>query len=192
MRFFLDLKMLLQMNVLSIRADLVSLTGVSCSYYRFFRRAHSTNTQLTKFWNQFYNSLTESDFNLINSNISIYQNDVILKLEENKLKFDELRKTDYKKYKEELYNFQKYIENYTMHFDENNLFKSSSTFFRLLVGTENITAKDYIKMCDLTEDELSYINSLGQYTLEAIIIHVLGSVFNPLKETSFVRVFFLK
>ena len=56
-------------------------------------------------------------------------------------------------------------------------------------GNTPISARDYLKKSrGISDVELSYLGYLNQYTLEAIIIHVLGSVFNSVQEKGSVRV----
>lgn len=52
-----------------------------------------------------------------------------------------------------------------------------------------ITAKLYLmEMCGMSEKDLTYIEKFWTYTLEAIMIHVLGSVFNCVQNLPAVRV----
>ena len=64
------------------------------------------------------------------------------------------------------------------------MFKSSSSLIILLICEDKILDKEYLKdkKCDLFEKELNYINVFSPYTLEAIIIHVLGTVFNSIQK----------
>lgn len=75
-----------------------------------------------------------------------------------------------------------------MNYDENSVFKSSMTLLKLLINNE-ISVIDYLKQkkC-LSEDDLTSLNVFGRYTLEAIIIHVLGSLFNSVKDLPLVKV----
>lgn len=50
------------------------------------------------------------------------------------------------------------------------------------------TAKDLIKSSSLSSDELSYLDYLDQYTLAALMILGLGSIFHSLKDSPAVRV----
>lgn len=115
------------------------------------------------------------------SNITLYHNSVIKLLDDNKEKAlnDSM-----------LLELQIQIENLTMNFEEKSVFKSSPSLLKLLISDNMITAKEYLKQkkCGLSEDELASINKLGTYTLEALIIHVLGCVFNCLDDLSVVRV----
>lgn len=137
---------------------------------------------LDSFWNSFYQKLDEANLYYDNqSNNYKYNSEVIKNLEANK---SQLPLTDESKIV-----LQHRIEDLTMFFDENSVFKQSSNLLKLLIGENTITAKEYLKhkKVGLTEDQLSMLNELGPYTLEAIIIHVLGSVFHSLKELPYVR-----
>jgi hypothetical protein len=72
-----------------------------------------------------------------------------------------------------LRSLQTQIEDLTMNFDENSVFKSSIKLIKMLIGDNSISAKEYLKQkkCGLSEECLTYLNVLGLYTLEAIIIH---------------------
>lgn len=121
------------------------------------------------------------------SKISQYQNDVLQMLEDNKKSI--LFEINDEKKKKKWNELQMKIEEHTTGFNEISIFNSSMKIFHLLIGNNEISAKDYLKQKDwkLSENELTSLNSLGPYKLEAIIIHVLGSLFNCLKDTPKVR-----
>lgn len=80
------------------------------------------------------------------------------------------------------------IENQCMNFNESNIFSETPNLVKLMIGKDLICAKDYLYQ-NLPEDIYnSTISNFGQYTLEAIIIHVLGLLYNCIKELSIVRV----
>ncbi len=137
---------------------------------------------LDSFWKTLYKKFDEYVFQEKKmSNVSLYHKEVLKLLHDNQNKpLSEV----------ELIQLQLEIEDLTMNFDEHSVFKSSSSMIKLLVGDEMITAQAYItqKKLGLSEEDLSYINVLGIYTLEAIIIHVLGSVFNSIEDLPVVRV----
>ncbi len=90
---------------------------------------------------------------------------------------------------DELKSLQKQIECHTTNFDEATIFNNCICLVKLLIVDDKISAMDYIKQkkyC-LSEGELAGLNMLGKYTLEAIIIHVLGSLFNSVKDLPVVR-----
>ena len=81
----------------------------------------------------------------------------------------------------ELWVLQHRIKKLTMIFDEESVFKSIPRMVGLLINKENIYAKLYLtKQCELIETDITYIYVMGKYMLEALLINVLGSVFNPL------------
>ena len=115
----------------------------------------------------------------------MYHNDVIKLLRESKL----MKEKGESFSQEELLYLQIKIEDLTMHFDENSVFKSYPSLIKLLIGKDMITAKEYLKQkkCGLSEKDFTYINVFGPYTLEAIMIYVLGSVFHCVQDLSAVR-----
>lgn len=73
------------------------------------------------------------------------------------------KKEDYKNKAKQflrLLDLQIKIEELTMHFDENSVFKSSPSLIKLLIGKDMITAKEYLKQkkCGLSEKDFTYIN----------------------------------
>ena len=137
------------------------------------------------FWQSFYDRINAS-FGMVNfkkSHTSLYQNAVIKLLESSKISKDESSK------QEELLALQRRIEDLTMGFEEESLFKSVPGIVGLLINKEKMTAKVYLtKRCELTETDMKYVDVMGKYTLEALLIHVLGSVFNPLEDLPVVKV----
>jgi len=87
-----------------------------------------------------------------------------------------------------LLELQKEIEDLSMTFNEQSIFTCVSNLIKLLISSYMITAKEYLMQKSLSDTDLTYIKVFGKYTLEAILIHVLGSVFNPLQDLSIVRV----
>lgn len=143
---------------------------------------------INRFWKDFYMKLGElvkTEHRLSNTNVDMYHNAVIDKLEE--LKND----PDFPN-KHELFYFdlQKEIEDLSINFDEDSLYKHNMDMINLLISDNMISAKDFLKhkKFGLSEKDLSNIHVFGQYTLEAIIIHVLGSLFNCLRDLPYVRV----
>lgn len=140
------------------------------------------NDILSAFWNNFNDKLGNLVENkIIKSNTKTYQYSVLNKLKEQSCKTMKAH---------QLYILQLAIEEHTMDFDENNVFKHSTMMLDKIINKGGITAKEYLKQkkCGLSEIELSYIHVFSQYTLEALLIHVLGSVFNNIQDLSIVRV----
>lgn len=75
-----------------------------------------------------------------------------------------------------------------MKFDESNIFSETPNLIKRLIGKDLICAKDYLNIKIPINFYNCTIYTLGQYTLEAIIIHVLGLLFNSIQESSVVRV----
>lgn len=80
------------------------------------------------------------------------------------------------------------IEDITMNFDEYSIFSETPNLRKLLIGKDLICAKDYLYKYLPTNIYNSTIELFGQYTLEAIIIHVLGMLYNSIQQSSVVRV----
>lgn len=89
---------------------------------------------------------------------------------------------------QDLYNLQRKIENMSNEFDEYNIFNETPNLINKMIGKDLINAKSYLYK-HLPEDIYnSTIDGFGQYTLEAIIIYVIGMLFNSIQITSIVRV----
>lgn len=134
------------------------------------------NDILDQFWKEFYEKLEIKTNSYKPSNISIYHNDIfnILKHKKQKNLSDD-----------ELKDLQSQIELQTLSFDENIIFKQYPKMINLLIGDCKITAKEYLKSKDI---DLEILDHFGCYTLEALIIHVLGLVFSCSNRTSLVKV----
>jgi len=147
--------------------------------YMFGYRFYSTREQ---FLNSFYMKLSEDQnlHSISKSNVSQYQDVVFNMLHEHKK--DELTEED-------LISLQKSIEELTIQFDDiQNRYQVVPDLIKLLISPDKVCAKDYLKSCSLSSDDLSYLNYFDHYTLEAIMIYVLGSLFNCLHESPAVRV----
>ncbi|EPS74139.1 hypothetical protein M569_00616, partial [Genlisea aurea] len=68
-----------------------------------------------------------------------------------------------------------------------NIMRETPNLVKLLIGKDTICAKYYLK--DLIHEDIynKYISILGEYTLEAIMIYVLGIAFNSIQESSIVK-----
>lgn len=87
----------------------------------------------------------------------------------------------------ELMELQIQIENLTMKFDEKNIFKESYNIIKILIGKDLICAKEYLYRNIPRDLYNKTIEPFGEYTLEAIIIYVLGSLYNSIQESAVVR-----
>lgn len=88
---------------------------------------------------------------------------------------------------EELFCLQEDIERLSMSFDENNIHKNTPELVRILINKKSCTAKDYLKNHLDKEFYNGVISCFGHYTLEAIIIYVLGGMYSSTKDLSMIR-----
>ncbi|GLJ45999.1 hypothetical protein SUGI_0968810 [Cryptomeria japonica] len=138
------------------------------------------------FWKNLYRkieSISSSSDKV--SNVTMYQHEVIkLLLQSKSMK----QNGEYFSHKE-LFDLQIQIEDLTIHFEEKSVFKTYPSLIKLLIRQDMIFAKLYLNnKSGLSEQDLTYINGFGPYTLEAIIIHVLGAVYNCVQDLSVIRV----
>lgn len=146
-------------------------------------------TKFSQFWEEFYiyaKVHVGNQFNEENAN-KRYKEGVIALLnefknahrgEENRVVADP----------EELYNLQLKIENLTMHFDEESLFHSTTNILKIMIDPEKESARDFLRTKLTSEEDLSLIAEFGQYTLEALIVHVLCVLFSSADANSMIRV----
>ncbi|XP_017985382.1 PREDICTED: probable DNA-directed RNA polymerase [Theobroma cacao] len=87
-----------------------------------------------------------------------------------------------------LRDLQMEIEDMTMLFDEQSMFKSVPNIIKILIRDYDVSAKDYLRGMELEKDDIELLSEFGQYTIEALIVHVLGMLFNPLENYSIIRV----
>jgi DNA-directed RNA polymerase len=73
-------------------------------------------------------------------------------------------------------------------FDEFSIFNETPNLVKLLIGRSSENAKSYMYKNISPDIYNSTIVLFGEYTLEAIIIYVLGCLFHSIKESSVVRV----
>lgn len=85
-----------------------------------------------------------------------------------------------------LIDLQILIEDLTMKFDDKNIYNSTPNMIKLLINKDLPSAKEYL-YSNLPSKYFPMLKMFGSYTLEAIIIHVLGLVFNSLSKSSVVR-----
>lgn len=99
--------------------------------------------------------------------------------------FDKVTYLETKKVSKEVF---KSIENLTMHFDEECIFKSSPDILRMIIDEKKESARDFLRSKLDSEDDLALIAELGQYTLEALIVHVLCVLFSSAEGNIMIRV----
>ena len=132
---------------------------------------------LKEFWSMFYSEIKPS-MRDINYYDEVFQKLIDFKENHNLKDVSEV----------ELYKLQIKIEKLTMDFNENDIYKSTPNLIMKLIGGNMITAKEYLKgkiSNELYNDTIYYF---GHYTLEAIIIYVLGILYNCNHELSMIRV----
>lgn len=88
----------------------------------------------------------------------------------------------------ELLKMQMRIEDLSMNFDEESIFKTTPNIIKILIKDNKINAKDYLKDKVDNNDDIELLSEFGQYTIEALIVHVLGMVFHSVEYNSIVRV----
>ena len=142
--------------------------------------------ELIGFLNQFYASLEERNKFLLpgeevkTTKSQLYKQSVLNLMEEYKSKFP-LAEI-------ELRQLQQKIEDDSMKFDESSIYNAVPNLIQILIQKDKLSAKDYIinKFDDDDDDDIKMLEEFGQYTLEALIIHVLGIVFNTSETESMV------
>ena len=80
------------------------------------------------------------------------------------------------------------IEDLTIRFDEESVFKSASNIIKILIRKDGNSAKDFLRGWYLDEEDMELLSEFGQYTIEALIVHVLCMVFNSLESSPIIRV----
>jgi len=138
------------------------------------------NSCIDEFWNVYYSKLLGSEKSM-KSNVSMYHKEVFKLLIKSQNHPNILLSDTY------LIDLQSKIEDYTMKFDESNIFRETPNIIKLLINQNKPSAKEYLYK-QLPSTYYPMLNKFGSYTLEAIIIHVLGVVFNSLQEYPVVKV----
>ena len=138
---------------------------------------------IIQFWNEFYTNLyknTKMSEQEEKTKSVQYKEEVFELLHKNKANFP-LRD-------DELRNLQITIEDHTLLFEEESMFKTAPNIIRLLIRDKEVNAKDYLRSMELEKDDIELISEFGQYTIEALIVHVLGMVFNTVESSAMIRV----
>ena len=171
-----------QVVVTSSRTQL--FYGIVPSLFYGIIRSNSTSSNRTpaidNFWNSFYKKIEESGGNGV-YNVNLYHNEVIKLLVSSKSMEGGCSQ-------DKLFSLQRDIEDLTLFFEEKSIFRTYPSLIKLLIHDDMITAKEYLMQKRyLLDTDLACIKIFGKYTLEAIIINVLGSVFNYAQSLSVVR-----
>lgn len=150
------------------------------------RKEYSTSNQIVmkEFWDVFYRELEDKIID--KQDRSWYDENVMILL--NKGKNDKKRINNTIVISEnELQMLQKKIEDMTSQFDEYSIFNETPNLIKLLIGKDLISAKSYLYKYLPQDIYDSNIAQFREYTLEAIIIYVLGVLYNSIQESSAVR-----
>lgn len=136
---------------------------------------------LIRFWNEFYSALsTDMKGTYKNTKSGEYKREVydilISKKAVMPLKAEELRE------------LQISIEDLTILFDEESIFKTVPNIIKILIRTEDVNAKDYLKKRLGSKEMNDLLSDFGPYTIEALIVHVLGTLFHALECSSIIRI----
>lgn len=139
--------------------------------------------ELIRFLNGFYNHLLQ------NTNISEQKGKTKnIKYKEEVFEILHNAKARLPLSEKELVDIQSGIEDLTMSFDEESMFKSVPNIIRTLIKEHKESAKDYLRGRVPERNDMELLSEFGQYTIEALIVHVLGMVFNTLEYNSIIRV----
>ncbi len=159
-------------------------------------RKEEDKKELIRFWNEFYTYLLQ------NTNKSgQHGKSHSVQYKETALDILEEAKTRLPLSVDELSEIQKQIEEITIWFDEKSIFRSASDIIKILIRENEESAKDYLKQkkFELSEkdflrrrpfekDDLELLSEFGQYTIEALIVHVLSMFFYSVESNSLIRV----
>lgn len=152
-------------------------------------KTEDVKIELIRFWNSFYDLELYTDDSLGHKGMDDRQGKS-KSLQYKEVVFDILHngRARFPLSEAELRKIQVEIEDHTMLFDEKSLFKTVPNIIRILIRKEGENAKDFLMVRDLKQDDIELLSEFGQYTIEAIIIHVLGTIFNSLESSSIIRV----
>lgn len=89
---------------------------------------------------------------------------------------------------EEFRELQMKIENMTMRFDEECMFKSTTNILKMLIDEGKESARDFLRAKLTSEEDLALVAEFGQYTLEALMVYVLCVLFSSADSNSMIRV----
>jgi len=139
--------------------------------------------ELIRFWNEFFT------YFLQNTNKSGQQGKTnSVKYKETVFDILENAKARLPLRDEELLEIQKQIENITLLFDEKSMFKTVPDIIKILIRENEESAKDFLRRRALEKDDIELLSEFGQYTLEALIVHVLSMFFHSVESNSLIRV----
>lgn len=137
--------------------------------------------ELIRFFNAFYISLLSNKYDQQDKTKSLQYKEEVFEILYNAkarlpLSYEELRK------------IQIEIEDLTMIFDEESMFKTTPNIIKILISNDKESAKDYLRNRALSEDDIELLSEFGQYTIEALIVYVLSMLFTSHDSNSMIRV----
>lgn len=149
-----------------------------------------------RFWNEFYDLLQKTQISGEQDNISEQQDDISGQLGQSKSSqykesvFEILHKSKDRLplTEKELQKIQMDIENQTSKFDEESMFKTAPNLIKILISSDKVSAKDFLRSKLLENNDIELLSEFGHYTIEALIVHVLCLVFNSVEYDSLIRV----
>lgn len=146
-------------------------------------RKENDQNEIIRFWNEFYYSISQNTKKEV-------QKDKSLKVQYKDEVFDILinKKASFPLSDEELRKMQMDIEDLTMIFDEKSVFKTAPNIIKILIRNNEESAKDYLRGRANEKADIELLSEFDQYTLEALIVHVLSMVFNTFESLSIIRV----
>lgn len=134
-------------------------------------RKDEERNEIIRFWDEFYNYLLQ------NTNMSGQSGQTrLVQYKEEVFNILHDAKASLPLSEEKLRKIQMEIEDLTIFFDEKSLFKTAPNIIRLLRGRVH------------EKDNMELLSEFGQYRIEALIVHVLGMVFNILEFNSIIHV----
>ena len=146
-------------------------------------RKEEEKKELIRFWNAFYDHIC------INTQIS-EENDISKSVQYKQEVFEILKnaKDRLPLSEEELRKIQMDIEDLTIFFDEESMFKTAPNIIKILIRNTEENAKDSLRSSLFDKADLELLSEFGQYTIEALIVHVLSMFFNTFEFNTIIRV----
>lgn len=126
--------------------------------------------KVTRFLNDFYNSLLSKKNEQLDKSQSLQYKEEVLDILNN-------AKVRLPLSNEELRKIQIEIEDLTMIFDEESMFKTTPNIIKILISNNKESAKDYLRNRTISDDDIELISEFSQYTIEALIVYVLSMLF---------------
>lgn len=150
----------------------------------FPRKSWDVEEKLTKFLDNFitelYNTTVESATG--KDSMKMQYSNVVLEMLEKK-------KKEFPLSEEELIKLQREIEDLTILFDEESIFKTAGNLVKMLIRSDDLNAKEYLRSHQsLSDEDSELLSELGKYTIEALIVHVLSLLFYSAGDKGLIKV----